>query len=97
MRTLAMLLAVLCAAVVALAVFVLRALDARGVDLAGALLDAMHAPRPARRVRVTVATTFAAAPGSSTTRPPPLNRRRIRALDDSTPGPWCQCQGGVRG
>lgn len=91
MRPLAMLaslaavvVAALCAAVVALAVVILRALDTRGVDLAGALLDAMGARRARgpQRVRVVVRPAAVAPQRPATSsHGPPANRRRVRALD----------------
>lgn len=65
MRVLAALLTVFCATLVALAVFVLRALDGCGVELAGVMLTAMGVPRAARSVVVVVgeAPTHGAAGG----------------------------------
>lgn len=60
-------LVVVCAAVVALAVLVLRAMDARGFDRAGGMLAAMGARRVPRSVRVEVQRA-------------PVNRRRVREL-----------------
>jgi len=58
---------VACAALVALCVLILRALDAAGFERAGAMLSAMGARRPARRARVEVQRV-------------PVNRRRARVL-----------------
>ena len=60
-------LVIVCAAVVALAVLILRALDARGFDRAGGMLAAMGARRVPRSVRVEVQRA-------------PVNRRRVREL-----------------
>lgn len=54
---------------VAVAVTILRALDARGVELAGMLLDAMGAARTRRPAAVHPYRT-----------PAPVNRRRVRVL-----------------
>lgn len=63
-------LVIVCAAVVALAVLVLRALDARGFDRAGGMLAAMGARRVPRSVRVARVEVQRA----------PVNRRRVREL-----------------
>lgn len=60
-------LVVVCAAVVAVCVMLLRALDARGFDRAGGMLAAMGARRVPRSVRVDVQRA-------------PVNRRRVREL-----------------
>lgn len=68
-RSAAVLAAIVAALLVALAVTILRALDARGVELAGMLLDAMGAARTRRPA--------AAHPYRT---PAPANRRRVRVL-----------------
>lgn len=60
-------LVVVCAAVVAVCVMLLRAMDARGFDRAGGMLAAMGARRVPRSVRVEVQRA-------------PVNRRRVREL-----------------
>lgn len=72
-RTFAVVLAVFAALLVAAAVGALRALDARGVALAGVILDALRRsyarPAPARP-----------APARAGRTAPPVNRRRSRAV-----------------
>lgn len=76
------LLVIVCAAVVAVCVMLLRALDARGFDRAGAMLSAMGARRVPRSVRVEVQRA-------------PVNRRRMRELAGFALGRYGADEGSV--